>query len=145
MFSEDKNGYMTIETSMVFPVIVMGVVFVIYVGFYLYDVSVIKQVSYVAALRASQQTDLTSSEIKAFAKNQLNSLADKKLLVIEEKKEEIEVSGGKVKVFMSAKVKMPFSILLSEKLKLWEIKSEAEAVRVNPVKIIRSIRGSDDS
>ena len=104
MFSEDKNGYMTIEASMVFPVIVMGVVFVIYVGFYLYDVSVIKQVSYVAALRASQQTDLTSSEIKAFAKNQLNSLADKKLLVIEEKKEEIEVSGGKVKVFMSAKV-----------------------------------------
>ena len=145
MFSKEKNGYMTIEAALVSPVIVIGIVFIIYTGFYLYDVCVIRQVSYVASLRASQQTDLTSTEMKEFAKNQLKELVEKKLLVIEEKKEEIKISSGKVKISMSAKVKMPFSLFLSEKLKIWEIKSEAEAVRVHPVKNIRIIRGSDGS
>ena len=145
MLGKEKNGYMTVEAGMVMPLIVVGIVFLIYAGFYLYDVAVIRQISYAAALRASQQTDLTSSEMKTYAEKQLKDLMEKRLLVVEERNEEISVSSGKVVINVSAKVKMPFFVLLSEKLNLWKIKSEAEAVRVNPVKNIRIIRGSDGS
>lgn len=145
MFRKEKRGYMTIEATMIMPLIIVGIVFIIYVGFYLYDVSVIRQISYVAALRASRQTDFTSAQMEQYAKNQLKELIDKRLLAVETWRDEIKVNSRTVRISVSAAVQMPFSGFISEKLDLWRIESEAEVTRINPVKYIRTLRGGNGS
>ena len=145
MFYKEKRGYMTLEATMIMPLIIVGIVFVIYISFYLYDASIIRQISYVAALRASQQMDYTAEQMENYAKKHLEEQLEKRLLAIKGREQEIKVSLGKVKIKMSATVDMPFSNFISEKLNLWKMESETEVIRVNPVKIIRSVRGSDGS
>lgn len=145
MVHKEKSGYMTIEASMIIPMIIMGIIFVIYVGFYLYDVSVIRQISYVAAMRAGQQKDFTEKEMRQYAKKQLKELLEERLLAVETWEEEIEVNFRKVRISVTAKVRMPFSGFATYKFGLWRISSTAEVTRVDPVKMIRIMRGSNDS
>lgn len=145
MSDKKKSGYMTIEATLIMPLIIMGIVFIIYIGFYLYDVSVIRQISYVAALRASEQLDFTDMEMKEYAKKQLSELKENRLLVIKTWEEKINVNNGRIKIRVSAQVAMPFQSVFLLYPGVWEIKSEAQAIKVNPVQIIWKLRGSDDS
>ena len=69
MCKRAKKAYMTIEAALIFPIILGGIVFTIYLGFYLYNASVIKQVSYIAALRGSQLTESASVQRKVRQRN----------------------------------------------------------------------------
>lgn len=145
MLDRQKRGYMTIEATLVMPFIVMGIVFIIYIGFYLYDVCIIRQISYVAALRTSKQLDFTETQMEGYARKQLEELRENRLLVIKKWEETIEVNMRKIEINIFAEVSMPFRFAFFQKLGMWEIKSEAQVIRVNPVEIIRKLRGSNDS
>ena len=64
MFKKEKSAYITLETSLVLPLILGGIIFVLYIGFYLYNFATVKQVAYIAALRGSQTKDVSSAEIE---------------------------------------------------------------------------------
>ena len=51
MYKKQQNAYMTLEASLILPVIFAGIIFAIYVGIYFYDISTMKQVAYIGALR----------------------------------------------------------------------------------------------
>lgn len=145
MCKRTKNAYMTIEASLIFPMILGGIILTIYLGFYLYHASVIKQISYIAALRGSQLTEGSSKEIKIYVEEQLQQLIKEKLLGKGELKQEITVVFDEIKVKVEMKMAVPVMEEIPFVEQLWEIKSEAKADRVNPVAIIRGVRKINES
>lgn len=140
MYKKRKNAYMTLEASLVIPLIVGGIIFLLFLGFYLYNACVIKQAVYVAALRGSQLTNVTSDEVEAYVQQQLENLMGNQILARENMEKEISVSIGKVKVRISSHMQMPLTEWISSVTNLWSIESKAEASRINPVDIIRNVR-----
>lgn len=145
MYHKEKRAYATVEATMIMSAVITGIIFIIYVGFYLYDVCVIKQLSYVAALRATQQRDFSRSETEEYTKKQLEELLENRLLAVAEKSQEVKVDIHKVQIEIRAGIKMPVFDFISERLGFWNIKSVEKVTRINPVEIIRKVRGSDDS
>ena len=140
MCKEEKNAYFTIEASMLMPFIFGGIIFVIYLGIYLYNVCTLKQVSYIAALRGSLLKTASDEEIKSYTEQQLNQLLDHRILAKEKSETKISVTNSKVKVKVTTKITMPFAEFISKSIDFWKIENEAEASRINPVDIIRNVR-----
>lgn len=140
MRKKEKNAYFTVEASMLMPLILGGIIFVIYLGIYLYNVSTLKQASYIAALRGSQLNGVSGEQIKHYTEQQLNKLLEDQVLAKERLKMQVLVTSSKVKVNISTKITMPFAGFISKTIGFWEIENEAEADRLNPVDIIRNVR-----
>ncbi len=140
MYKDRKKAYMTVEASLVFPMILGGIIFTIYMGFYLYNITVINQVSYIAALRGSRQVQLSDTELKKYVEKQLEQLIDDKLFFVTGVSKEIDISTNKIIVKTGAKTKIPFTGLPLLNRKWEDLECFSETVRVNPVKNIRNVR-----
>lgn len=140
MCRKEKSAYMTVEASLIIPMILGGIIFTIYLGLYLYNASTIKQTAYIAALRGSQLMGVSSETIETYVEQQLNELLNDKILAKGNVREEVKVSLQKVRVKIIIDMNMPFAQFLSPVTELWTIESEAEAIRINPVNIIRDVR-----
>lgn len=140
MCKKEEQAYMTVEASLVLPTIIGGVIFILYLGIFLYNYCTINQTAYIAALRGSQIKNVSTDEIDNYVKKQIDELLFQNILAREEVKKEVSTSIGKVTVKMSTDVNIPFSDLLSAKIHIWEIKTEGYANRVNPIEIIRGVR-----
>lgn len=136
---------MTVEASLVFPIIFGGIIFTIYLGLYLYNAGVIKQVSYIAALRGSQLSQSTSKQIEIYVEEQLEKLINEKILGKGEIEQNIIISLNEVKVKIEMKMAVPFMEGVPFGDELWKIKSEARVSRINPVNIIRGVRRTNES
>lgn len=136
---------MTVEATLVVPMIFVGIIFTIYLGLYLYNASTIKQAAYIAALRGSQLTGVSSETIENYVEQQLEELLDNQILARGNVQMEVKVSSQKVRVRIMTDMSMPFTQFLSSAINLWTIESETEAVRINPVDIIRNVRKADGS
>jgi len=66
MFKKEEKAYMTIEASLIIPVIVGGIIFVLYLGIFLYNSGTIKQTAYIAALRGSQMKNMSQKEMETY-------------------------------------------------------------------------------
>ena len=140
MCKKEEQAYMTVEASVVLPTVIGGIIFILYLGIFLYNYCTINQTAYIAALRGSQIKNVSTDEIDNYVKKQIDELLFQNILAREEVKKEVSTSIGKVTVKMSTDVNIPFSDLLSAKIHIWEIKTEGYANRVNPIEIIRGVR-----
>ena len=140
MDRKTQKAYMTVEASLVMPMILGGIIFTIYLGIYLYNVCFIKQAAYIAALRGSCLLNSSSQEIENHTRQQLEKLFSGQILAGGKVRSNVRVSMGKVKVQVSMDMKMPFAGFISPAAKLWQVKSEAETNRGNPVDVIRNVR-----
>ena len=140
MFKKEKSAYMTVEASLVIPLIFGGIIFVLYIGFYLYNFVTVRQVAYIAALRGSQMKEASSSEIENFVEKQVDELLLGQILAKESIKKEVEVFTGSIKVKIYTSVKIPFAGLLSITDHFWEIRGESRVNRTEPIEIIRGVR-----
>lgn len=131
---------MTIEASVIFPMITGGIIFTIYLGIYLYNVSVIKQTAYIAALRGSQMVTDSSDEVEAYVKEQLESLLDQKIIMKKDIEQEIKVSVGTVKVKLSMNLAPPLGEGIFSEMGLWKIEKEVRMERYHPVDFIRKVK-----
>lgn len=137
---EDLDGYLTVEASFLFPVMFMILILLIYWGFYCYDKSVSIQCSYLAALRGSNQWQMSNEQVESFVNEQLETLTEETLLYM--KKEQIYVNAGlvEVKAGVSGKLDILFSKLRGDNMKEWFIKSEKSAYQLKPTSFIRRYR-----
>lgn len=140
MRKREKWAYMTLEASLIIPMVLGGIVFILYIGFYLYNSCAIKQAAYIAALRGSQVKNASSDEIEKYVEQQLDDLLSHQILAKGNIEKEIKVSIWKVKVKINTDIKMPLAEWLSSITNLWKIEGEAEASRVDPIEIIRGAR-----
>ena len=86
--------------------LIAGIIFAIYLGIYFYDISTMKQVAYIGALRGSQLMNASAEEVKIFVEQQLEQLLDSKILIKEDLQKEVKVSHGKIKVKIIINLKL---------------------------------------
>jgi len=125
---------MTIEASLIIPIVLGGIVFIMYIGFYLYNFATIKQTAYIAALRGSQLRNVSSAEIENFVEKQVDELLQRQIVAKEDIKKEVKVSMGNIKVKIYTGVKIPFAE------NILEINGESQVNRMEPIEIIRGVR-----
>lgn len=140
MFKKEKGAYMTVEATMVIPIILGGIVLVIYVGFYLYNVATIKQTAYIVALRGSQMRTVSSFEIEKYVEKQVDEMMFQQIFFQENIKKEVKVSQGSINVKINADLKIPFAGFGNVENSLKKITWESGVKRINPMEIIRGVR-----
>lgn len=137
---KEENAYMTLEASLVYPLIFGGILFTISLALYLYNAAVVRQVSCVAALRGSLEVGLSEKETESFVNSELNKLIKERLFIISTIKKEVKVTETKISVRLKAKVNLPMIEIPFLNFKWKELEFETQAKRVKPVKIIRDTR-----
>ena len=140
MYKETKKAYMTVEASLLMPVILGGIIFTIFSGLYLYNVVTIKQAAYIAALRGSQVRGKSKDVIDAYVEQELENMLCGRILAGENSEIKIKVSSHKVSVQIRFVMNMPLFQEIFSKTNLWIMEGKAEAELINPVEIIRNVR-----
>lgn len=135
-----ENAYMTLEASLVYPLIFGGILFTISLALYLYNAAVVRQVSCVAALRGSLEVGLSEKETESLVNSELNKLIKERLFIISTIKKEVKVTETKISVRLKAKVNLPMIEIPFLNFNWKELEFETQAKRVKPVKIIRDTR-----
>lgn len=135
-----KNAYMTAEASLIMPLILLGMVFTLFLGFYLYNVCILRQAAYTAALRGSLVKEGNTAQIEEYTKEQLEELIGDRLLAVESMECQVEVSLTRVKVRVSLQTYSPLTALVFEQASLWKFEAETVAKRLDIVSFIRGIR-----
>lgn len=131
---------MTVEATLVYPFVFGGIIFTICLSIYLYNAAVLNQISYIAALRGSLQTDMSQKEIKSYVSEQILNLWKEKTLFITQTQETITVTDAKVEVTIKGKVNLPFIEFPFLNLNWKELKTDAKAGIIHPVNRIRNTR-----
>ena len=140
MCKKERSAYLTMEASLVIPIILGGIIFILYIGFYLYNFAIINQVAYIAALRGSQMKQASSSQVKNYVEEQVDELLSHQILAREDIEKEVNVSAGKIKVKIYTSMNPLFAKLMPLQEENWEISGEAQVSRVKPIEIIRGVR-----
>ena len=131
---------MTLEATLVYPLIFGGILFTISLAMYLYNVAVLKQISSVAALRGSLEYQMSEKEIAKYVNEEIEKLVKEKLLLVSKIEKDVEVTGEKVKVRLEANVNLPFLKMPFLDFKWQKLEFESQAKRIKAVNIIRNAR-----
>ena len=134
------DAYMTVEATFVVPAAVMILVLLLYWGFFCYDKSVSVQCSYLAALRTSNEWELTMSESEQMALEELDGLTEETFLFV--KKGEMTADAGllSIEAGVSGKMNILFSALRGDGMPHWLMNSRKSAYRIKPSSYIRKYR-----
>lgn len=134
------DGYLTVEATLIMPIVLYVCVFVIYTGFYWYDRCLIKQDIYRAALKGSSLYRQSNQESYHAAYDAIEEFTDKKYIAAEW---DYEITArGNVNVAATGSIQMPFPGLIKlTGAEHWKIQEKAESKCINPVIFIRMYRG----
>lgn len=135
-----QNGYMTLEASLLMPLAVVVVIFLLHLCFYLYNQCILRQVAYTAALRGSLLKEAGNEEIEAYTTQQVSRLLEDRLLAVKEPKISVEVTLTRVRVKVSMSIHSPLLESFFPGSGIWEFQDEAVAKRLDGVSFIRGIR-----
>lgn len=132
----DPGGYMTLEASLIMPIVIYICLLIIYVGFYQYDRCIIMQDCYRIALRGSSTYKDDSQDVYNTAVAYLEQIkADK---YITKEWEYNTLVQGQVVIKASGKYVMPFvEIIRLTGTDVWEIDLEVKSICINPAIILR--------
>ncbi|MCR5107143.1 MAG: pilus assembly protein [Lachnospiraceae bacterium] len=134
-----KNGSMTIELSLLMPVILGVLIFIIFLGFYLHDRCILTKACYYAAMKGSEQTDDDNAYI--VSEEALNEVINNRLIGKWESRESIYVDEEKITVSLEAGItfnnSLFFGLLDDNRMGL---KRSAVAYRINETDYMRKKR-----
>ena len=137
---QKEKAYMTVEVTLIYPLIFGGILFTICLALYLYHASVVKQVTSVAALRGSLEWKLSEKEIQNYVNTEIDKLKNERLLLVAKIEKQIEITESKVGVRLKTKVNLPSIKMPFLDFQWTDLDFESQAKRINPVKIIRNTR-----
>lgn len=134
-----KDAYMTLEATLIMPLVLYICIFIIYMGFYIYDRCIMKQDAYRAALKGSSQYVADNQEVYNEVYRSMENLKQDKYIATE-CNYEITVRE-RVMVSVKGCIKMPFrGIAQITGGGEWKIEEKAESRCINPVVFIRLCR-----
>lgn len=126
-FKKRAKGYLTVEASMLVPLVVLLIALLLYLSFFLYNRCILTQDAYILAFRGSIQKE--EREVQKYIEECSKVQFSKKYAGMKNIEKNIAVSNKKITVKISG--------VTSNN---WLIEKEAEAERINPAKVIRKIR-----
>ncbi len=138
------QGSYTVEAALIFPMIMGIIVFIIYMSFYLHDMSVMKSCAYQAALKASlirsSEADMQTEAQKA-AEYNISGL----LLATQDLKTETRISGREVSVTYSGTLRIPQGLLFMHIIGTdnIQITQTGKAFQKDAIEFIRTCRAAE--
>lgn len=134
---EKKDAYMTTEASLLLPMVIALIVFIMFLAFYLYSVCFLNQAAYIAALRGSQTLD---GNAQTTAEQALEELLEGRIIPIKGLNKEIKASALSVEVNLDAELALPLTGILPIRKPLWQIHVEKKSAIRNAAGYIRLMR-----
>lgn len=136
-----QNAYFTLEASLIMPLVLIVIIFIMYVGFYSYDKCLLRQDTYRLLIRGSQVKNASNEDVmNTIKKEDLERNYDKYVMCIWEDKH-VSVEHDSINIVGEGmlKVSIPFIDNLLGK-NAWNITVEAKTTRIHPIDVIRSCR-----
>ena len=109
-----ENGYLTVEASLLFPMVLLFTVMMIFLGFYSYDRCVLEQSAYEAALRGTGNHIKSEQEANEEAYEAAGRIVEEKLFAMHDFQYDVSVSADFVTVDYHCVVNMPLMGWLCE-------------------------------
>lgn len=134
------EGYLTVEASFLIPVTFMILMLLIYWGFYCYDKCVSVQCSYIAALRGSNQWEMSESQKEQYTMEQLEKLTQETILYVKTTDLHVDTSLTEIRAGVSGGINILASVDGKRKTDRWNMESEKKAYNLKPTSYIRVFR-----
>ena len=140
-----KDGYMTLEAALLFPVIFTIIIMLLYMGFFMYDRCLLESSAYIAALRGSRMQLMNNDEIYDKTYTLGEDLVKGRVFAASNVSMKVKVSFEEVEVTYDAKVVPPVGSLLIRSLypNCFEIHVQKQAKRIRTIPIIRMFRRAE--
>ncbi len=134
------DAYMTVEATFIVPAAVMILVLLLYWGFFCYDKSVSVQCSYLAALRTSNEWEMTITEAEQMAMEELEEMTEERFLFMKRGDKTVDAGLLSIEAGVDGKMGILFSTLRGDDMTHWIMNSKKSAYRLKPSSYIRRYR-----
>lgn len=138
------KGSLTIEATIIVPLILILIITMIYISFYLYNRCIIAQNSYITALRGSlYKEDVSAPEYDRnnYMKRENSSLNGKKLIGVKNYHFKCMIQDKSIIIDTRASIKVPFALLSKNGFQNeWVIREQKKSKIIKEIDIIRNYR-----
>lgn len=137
----NNNGMISIEASVIIPVTIAVTMLLIWLGIYYYNQNVFDECTAKAAIMGSHMSDLDNNEIEDIAMENIVSLLNENLVMIDDADITVTVEYGYVTVEASGVLNIPnfflFGNIYSDNS--WSISVKNSAPRLHSSSFVRMI------
>jgi len=134
---------MSVEASLVLPLVLVIIVFLLYLGFYYYDSCLLKQDNYRLLIRMQEKKWVEDDEIIQMFSQEENEWYYDKYVLYSHEPRELKISGNKITVFQKGNINVPSFSFISNEKRTWEIEDSAQGNRYDVVRILRDLRKAE--
>lgn len=131
------DGYFTVEASYIIPIAFLLIILLLYFGFFCYEKSISVQCCYLAALRGSNEWELSGGELEQYVNQIMRQLLEEKQLYEIDKEYQVDTGAAGVTVSIEENIDMPFLKVSGDDISNWSINSEKNAIRNKPSTYVR--------
>jgi len=131
------NAYFTVEASIIIPLSFLLIILTLYFGFFCYEKSITLQCCYLAALRGTNEWELSGRQLEQYVEQELYLLLDEKQLYSMKREFDIDTNIMGVKILIDEYIDVPFASIRGDNVTGWNISSSKKAVRNKPSSYIR--------
>lgn len=137
-----EDAYLTVEASLIFPMVLLFTVMMIFLAFYSYDRCVMEHSAYEAARRGAGCQFSTATDAETEARVAAGRLVAEKLFAINDLRYDVSVDADKVTVTYHGVVNMPFVTWLGEYVSGIDMTLDISrsAKRLRPARTVRDCR-----
>lgn len=139
--NKNNKGMMTIEACILIPMIVMISLLVIWLGFFLYNKTLLMECAGIAAIKGSQMAEADNEVLAGETAARAEELLSQKTVAMEIQDIIVSVDYGAVSVKIRGVMKIPDAIFLFNIYQnhTWEVYAEQTAERLRCCSILRTI------
>lgn len=131
------NAYFTVEASFIVPMAFLLSLLLLYFGFFCYEKSISVQCCYLAALRGSNEWELSGNKLEQYVNQTLEQLLEEKQLFHTEVSKSITANISGITVSVDSHMQVPFSKARGDDITGWDMNSQKSAIRNKPSSYIR--------
>lgn len=135
-----REGYMTVEASLLMPLIVALIAALMILSFYMYMVCFLNQTAYKAAFRGSCVPEEDAGRRKTVTAGELDRLLEERILPVGNPEKEIHVSGTAVEVILRARLELPVPGIWGTEKVVWSVTADKKAQIRDAPAFIRGVR-----
>lgn len=128
-FKKKVRGYLTVEASLIIPIVVLLIALILNLAFFLYSRCILSQDAYILAFRGSIRKQESGEEIRRYIEESFKNHFGRRYFGISDLEKNIETNTRKVTVRINAGTAMK-----------WSLEAAGEAERIDPAIYIRKIR-----
>lgn len=140
-WKNNNKGMMTIEACFLLPMLIMLCLFVIWLGFFLYNKTLFMECAGIAAILGSQMAEADNETIGTTVNNRARELLSGKTVLAEGIEVRVTVDYDAVTVGITGLLRIPGVVFLTDMglNNTWQLQASQTAGRLRSCSIIRGI------